>query len=91
MERTIRNKSERLEKVIQIMNQLRNLKLLNTGHDAISELHDIMTDYLDSPHSMNGFIDFEEIHRVIEYQLPIQLNEQVIVKMNKKNKLDMGN
>jgi flagellin-specific chaperone FliS len=84
MKRTVRNKGEKLEKVIQIMNELRSLKLLNTGHDAISELHDIMTDYLDSTHSMNGFINFEEIDRVIEYQLPIQLNEQVIVKLNKK-------
>jgi hypothetical protein len=89
MERSIRNKGERLEKVIEIMKQLRELKLLNTGHDAISELHEILTDYLDSPHSMNGFIPFEEIDRVIEYILPIQLNEQVIVKMN-RNSIEYG-
>jgi hypothetical protein len=90
MKKTIRTKSERLEKVIETMNKLRDLKLLQSGHDAIGELKNKMTEFLDSPVSLYGSILYEEIGRVIEYQLPILLDEQILVKMSKKYELDMG-
>jgi hypothetical protein len=86
----IRTKSERLEKIIETMNKLRDLKLLQSGHSAIDELKKKMTEFLDTPVSLYGSIPYEEIGRVIEYQLPILLDEQILVKMSKIYELDMG-
>jgi hypothetical protein len=86
----IKTKSQRLQKVIDTMNTLRDLNLLQSGHDAISELKSKLTEFLDSPVSLYGSIPYEEINRLIEYQLPISSDEQIIIKMSKIYKLDMG-
>lgn len=82
-----RNKQERLEIVLNVSRQLKEMQLYHTTFPAITEIKRIMSGWVqqnddcpDKLYSLSGNIPFPEMHRKIQYLLPIKrINKPLFV------------
>ena len=75
-----RTKDERKSEVKQIIKKLRELQLSN-NYEPIQKLYNIMHKYINEGERIIVNIPFPEINKNIEGVLPVNIKEQVVVKL----------
>ena len=76
----VRTKDERKSEVKQIIEKLCELQLSN-NYEPIQKLYNIMQQYINEGERIIVNIPFPEINKKIEGILPVNIKEQVIVKL----------
>ena len=76
----VRTKDERKSEVKQIIEKLCELQLSN-NYEPIQKLYSIMHQYINEGERIIVNIPFPEINKKIEGILPVNIKEQVIVKL----------
>lgn len=76
----VRTKDERKSEVKQIIEKLCELQLSN-NYEPIQKLYNIMHQYINEGERIIVNIPFPEINKKIEGILPVNIKEQVIVKL----------